>query len=52
MSITHDEWEEYSEYLDELTDEEFNIELAWLESIGKAKQRGSVVSIIENFTLQ
>lgn len=50
--ITEEEWEEYAEYLDALTDEEFNIEIEWLKSIGKAKQRGSVVSIIENFTIQ
>lgn len=50
--ITHEEWQEYADYLDGLTDEEFKIELAWLESVGKAKQRGSVVSSVENFTLQ
>ena len=50
--ITHDEWEDYADYLDDLSDEEFQIELAWLESVGKAKQRGSVVSSVENFTLQ
>ena len=52
MSITLEEWEEYSEYLDNLTDEEFEIELNWLESVGKAKKRGSVVTSVENFTLQ
>jgi hypothetical protein len=52
MSITNEEWEEYSEYLDSLTDEEFNIEMDWLKTIGKAKQRGSFMTINENFTLQ
>lgn len=52
MSITHEEWEEYSEYLDSLSDEEFNIEIEWLKSVGKAKQRGSFMSFEENFTLQ
>ena len=52
MSITQDEWEEYAEYLDDLSDEEFKIELQWLESVGKAKQRGSVVSSVDNFTIQ
>jgi hypothetical protein len=52
MSITREEWEEYSEYLDDLSDEEFKIELQWLESVGKAKQRGSVVSSVDNFTIQ
>ena len=50
--ITEDEWEEYEDYLFELTDEELKIELQWLESIGKAKKRGSVVSSVENFTIQ
>lgn len=52
MNITHDEWKEYSEYLDDLSDEELKIELQWLESVGKAKQRGSVVSSVDNFTIQ
>lgn len=47
-----EEWLEYHKYLDELTDEELEIELEWLESIGKAKKRGSVVSSVENFTIQ
>ena len=50
--INTEEWSEYHEYLAELTDEELKIELEWLESIGKAKKRGSVVSCIENDTLQ
>jgi hypothetical protein len=52
MSITAEEWQEYSEYLDSLNDEELHIELEWLKSVGKAKQRGSFMSIDENFTLQ
>lgn len=52
MSITLEEWQEYSEYLDDLTDEEFEIELQWLESIGKAKKRGSVVISAESYTIQ
>ena len=41
--LTVEEWEEYQEYLDELTDDEFEIELQWLQSIGEAKMRGSTV---------
>jgi hypothetical protein len=41
--ITTQEWQEYEEYLQELTDEELKIELKWLESIGQAKRRGSTV---------
>lgn len=50
--ITTDEWEEYQDYLSELTEEELQIELMWLDSVGKAKQRGSVVSSVENYTIQ
>ena len=52
MSVTNEEWQEYSEYLDTLTDSELKIELEWLKSVGKAKQRGSFMSIEENFTVQ
>lgn len=41
--ISQEEWEDYEEYLQELTDEELKIELQWLESIGEAKRRGSTV---------
>ena len=41
--LTVEEWEEYQEYLNELTDDEFEIELQWLQSIGEAKRRGSTV---------
>ena len=52
MSITTEEWHEYKTYLKALTKEELEIELKWLKSVGLAKQRGSVVSCIENNTLQ
>mgnify|MGYP006297710549 CR=1 FL=1 len=41
--LSLEEWEEYEEYLSELTDEELKIELQWLQSIGEAKKRGSTV---------
>ena len=41
--INREEWEEYEEYLAELTDEELKIELEWLESIGQAKKRGNTI---------
>lgn len=50
--ILKEEWLEYENYLSQLSEEELKIELKWLESVGKAKQRGSVVSCIENNTLQ
>jgi len=52
MNITEQEWQEYHEYLAELTNDELKIELDWLESVGKAKKRGSVVTCIENNTIQ
>ena len=52
MSLTAEEWQEYSDYLDTLSDEEFEIEMEWLKSIGKAKQRGSIISFIETNTIQ
>ena len=50
--ITEAEWEEYEDYLMELTDEELLIELQWLDTVGKAKKRGSTMSSVDNFTLQ
>jgi hypothetical protein len=50
--ISREEWIEYEKYLGKLSEEELKIELEWLESVGKAKKRGSVVSCIENNTLQ
>ena len=41
--ISKEEWEEYNDYLAELTDDELKIELEWLETIGKAKKRGSTI---------
>jgi hypothetical protein len=50
--ISSEDWQEYSEYLDSLNEEELKIEIDWLKSVGKAKQRGSFMSINENFTIQ
>jgi hypothetical protein len=50
--ITSEEWEDYKDYLSDLTQEELEVELKWLESVGQAKKRGSVVSCIENYTIQ
>ena len=41
--LTGEEWEEYQDYLDGLTDEQLQIELQWIRSIGEAKKRGSTV---------
>jgi hypothetical protein len=50
--ITDEEWLEYADYLDSLTENELETEMEWLKSIGEAKQRGSLISFIENVTLQ
>jgi hypothetical protein len=52
MSLSSEEWNEYEEYLAGLTDEELQIELKWLDSVGKAKKKGSMITSVENFTLQ
>ena len=52
MSLTRDEWAEYEEYLETLSESELAIEIEWLKSIGIAKQRGSVVTTLEISTLQ
>jgi hypothetical protein len=52
MSITTEEWQEYADYLDTLSDGELQIEMEWLKSIGEAKKRGSLVSFIEYNTIQ
>jgi hypothetical protein len=52
MSITSDEWAEYEEYLETLSQKELEIEIEWLKSVGIAKQRGSVVTTIAVETLQ
>jgi hypothetical protein len=50
--ISREEWEDYEEYLDTLSESELAIEIEWLKSVGIAKQRGSVMSCIENDTIQ
>lgn len=50
--ISNEEWQEYQEYLSELTDEELKIELQWLETLGKAKKRGSTIASVQPDTLQ
>ena len=52
MNISEEDWQEYKDYLMDLTNEELKVELKWLESVGKAKQRGSVVTSVENYTIQ
>jgi hypothetical protein len=49
--ISREDWEEYEEYLAELTDEELKIELKWLESIGQAKKRGNTI-VTEPYFIQ
>jgi hypothetical protein len=51
MSITNEEWAEYEEYLATLSEEELEIELQWLRSVGIAKMRGSTVTISDSDTL-
>ena len=40
---TKDEMEEYEDYLDSLSDLEFQAELKFIELIGKAKEQGKAI---------
>jgi hypothetical protein len=50
--ITRDEWEDYEEYLQTLSEQELEIELEWLKSVGIAKERGSTVASVQTDTIQ
>ena len=50
--ISTEEWHEYKDYLMDLTEEELKIELEWLDTLGKAKKRGSTISSVQPNTLQ
>lgn len=47
--ITTEEWQEYEDYLMELSPEELKIEMEWLKSVGEAKKRGSTVVNNESY---
>lgn len=47
--ISQEEWEDYEDYLQELTQEELKVELQWLSSIGEAKKRGSFIVPNESY---
>jgi hypothetical protein len=50
--VSDEHWKEYEEYLQTLNEEELEIELEWLRSVGIAKQRGSIVTSTQTDTLQ
>jgi hypothetical protein len=50
--ISDEQWQEYETYLKALTEEELEIELQWLKSVGIAKERGSTVTSAQTDTLQ
>jgi hypothetical protein len=50
--LSTEEWQEYEDYLSELTEDELKIELQWLDTLGKAKKRGSTIASIQPDTLQ
>lgn len=47
--ISQEEWEDYEEYLHDLSQEELKIELQWLASVGEAKRRGSFIVPNESY---
>jgi hypothetical protein len=50
--ISDEQWQEYETYLKALTEEELEIELQWLKSVGIAKERGSTITFTQTDTLQ
>jgi hypothetical protein len=50
--ISDEQWQEYETYLKALTEEELEIELQWLKSVGIAKERGSTITSTQTDTLQ
>jgi hypothetical protein len=51
MSISKEEWEDYEEYLETLSEAQLQIEIEWLKSVGIAKERGSTVASDQTDTL-
>jgi len=47
--LSKEEWQEYENYLMELSPEELKIELDWLKSVGEAKKRGNTVVTNESY---
>ena len=45
-SWTDEEWDDFEDYLMCLSDEEYEIEMKWIESIANAKMEGK--TIVEN----
>jgi hypothetical protein len=52
MTISKEDWEDYEEYLETLSESELEIELEWLKSVGIAKRRGSTVTSNQTDTIQ
>jgi hypothetical protein len=50
--LSKEEWQEYADYLDGLSNEEMKIEMEWLKTLGEAKKRGSLLCLEENYTIQ
>jgi hypothetical protein len=43
---TDDEWQDFEEYMECLSDEEYAAEIKWIESLAQAKMEGK--NIVEN----
>jgi hypothetical protein len=52
MTISKEDWEDYEEYLETLSESELEIELERLKSVGLAKTRGSTVTSNQTDTIQ
>lgn len=48
---TVEEWEDFEEYLECLSDEEYEVELRWLESVAQAKMEGKFITENDSYYL-
>jgi hypothetical protein len=44
---TEEEWNDFEEYMECLSDEEYELEMKWLESLAQVKMQGKEISTIQ-----
>ena len=44
-----EDWDDYEEYLQELSDKELEIELKFIEKLGKVKKQGKIIAPNQSF---
>ena len=48
---TEEEWNDFEDYLECLSDEEYALEIKWIESVAQVKMEGKNISTIESYYL-